>query len=215
MIRILIISGEPVYAEGVRDILAEADFEVAGLCRNLDQVRLYCAAGGRAGLVFVTSASTIPAELVSALRELLPDASLVLSTDRSAAGNALQAIELGVRGVVSRKLEAEELIEALRAVAEGEMYVQYPAITALPARTRTSLTAREGELLKLVACGLKNKEIATAMRITEGSVKTYMFRLFRRLNVKDRFELAMYAMENPEDVPGNAGETARLLEKLN
>ena len=61
---------------------------------------------------------------------------------------------------------------------------------------RYSLTRREGQLVSLLSQGLKNKEIATALTISEGTVKVYLSRLFQKLGVKDRFELALYGLKN-------------------
>jgi DNA-binding CsgD family transcriptional regulator len=58
------------------------------------------------------------------------------------------------------------------------------------------LTPREGQLVSLVADGLKNKEIAEELCISEGTVRVYMSTLFRKLGVKDRYELALYGLKN-------------------
>src|SRR5450432_2214071 len=62
--------------------------------------------------------------------------------------------------------------------------------------SRYSQTRSEGQLVTLLAQGLKNKEIATALNISEGTVKVYLSRLFQKLGVKDRFELALYGLKN-------------------
>ena len=61
---------------------------------------------------------------------------------------------------------------------------------------RVSLTRREGQLVGLIAQGLKNKELGYALGITEGTVKVYLSRIFKKLGVNDRFELALYALKN-------------------
>ena len=66
---------------------------------------------------------------------------------------------------------------------------------------RYSLTRREGQLVSLLSKGLKNREIATALEISEGTVKVYMSRLFQKLGVKDRFELALYGLRNLSPSP--------------
>jgi DNA-binding NarL/FixJ family response regulator len=62
---------------------------------------------------------------------------------------------------------------------------------------RAALTAREAQLVRLLSLGLKNREIAATLSVTEGTVKVYLSRLFAKLGVKDRFELALYGMRNP------------------
>ena len=59
-----------------------------------------------------------------------------------------------------------------------------------------SLTPRQGQLVALLTQGLKNKEIASKLNISEGTVKVYMSRMFQKLGVKDRFELALYGLKN-------------------
>jgi DNA-binding CsgD family transcriptional regulator len=85
-------------------------------------------------------------------------------------------------------------------VAEGELWFD-KSLTAsfLTARTVT-LTNRESQLVMLLAQGLKNKEIAHALNISEGTVKVYLSRLFQKVGVKDRFELALYGLRNLQNL---------------
>jgi len=76
-------------------------------------------------------------------------------------------------------------------VAGGEMQIGFAATReATPARRRVTLTPREREIVLLLRRGLRNKQIANEMGITEGTVKIYLFRLFHKLDVRNRFELA-------------------------
>jgi DNA-binding CsgD family transcriptional regulator len=87
-------------------------------------------------------------------------------------------------------------------VAEGELwYDKTLTQTFLSGRT-VKVSRRETELITLVSQGLKNKEIATVMDITEGTVKVYLSRLFEKVGVRDRFELALFGLRsatNPAD----------------
>jgi DNA-binding CsgD family transcriptional regulator len=69
-----------------------------------------------------------------------------------------------------------------------------------------ALTRREGQLISLLSQGLKNKEIATALNISEGTVKVYLSRLFQKVGVKDRFELALFGLKNLTAAQGAAME---------
>jgi DNA-binding CsgD family transcriptional regulator len=73
---------------------------------------------------------------------------------------------------------------------------------------RVSLTRREGQLVGLIAQGLKNKELAYALGITEGTVKVYLSRIFKKLGVNDRFELALYALKNVVSGQNGGGDLA-------
>jgi len=103
----------------------------------------------------------------------------------------LRALEFGVRGIVERSSSPEHLADSLRRVAGGEMQIGFAATReSMPPRRRVSLTPREREIVMLLRQGLRNKQIATEMGITEGTVKIYLFRLFHKLDVRNRFELA-------------------------
>jgi DNA-binding CsgD family transcriptional regulator len=67
-----------------------------------------------------------------------------------------------------------------------------------------SLTKRESQLVSLLSQGLKNKEIASTLTISEGTVKVYLSRLFQKVGVKDRFELALYGLRNLQNMNGEA-----------
>src|SRR5262249_39166886 len=89
----------------------------------------------------------------------------------------------------------ERVISALQQVAEGKMFFEQSLVSDfLEART-VDLTPRESQLVPLVAKGLKNREIALALELSESTVRIYLSALFRKLGVRDRHELAIYAMK--------------------
>ena len=81
-------------------------------------------------------------------------------------------------------------------VNEGELWFEKALTDSIMTAHSYSLTRREGQLVALLSQGLKNKEIAYQLSISEGTVKVYMSRLFQKLGVKDRFELALYGLKN-------------------
>jgi DNA-binding NarL/FixJ family response regulator len=111
-----------------------------------------------------------------------------------------------VRGIVERSSSAEHLADSLRRVAGGEMQIGFSGtLENMPVRRRVTLTPREREIVGLLRQGLRNKQIAVEMGITEGTVKIYLFRLFHKLDVRNRFELAQCgaADEMPESPSRN------------
>jgi DNA-binding CsgD family transcriptional regulator len=97
-------------------------------------------------------------------------------------------------------------------VNEGELWFEKALTDSIMSARRYSLTRREGQLVSLLSQGLKNKEIATALNISEGTVKVYLSRLFQKLGVKDRFELALYGLKNL--TPGGSVENAPATGKI-
>ena len=105
-------------------------------------------------------------------------------------------MSLGVRGILRKTLPVETLLRCLNRVIEGELWFEKALTDSIMSARRYSLTRREGQLVSLLSQGLKNKEIAIALTISEGTVKVYLSRLFQKLGVKDRFELALYGLKN-------------------
>jgi DNA-binding NarL/FixJ family response regulator len=103
---------------------------------------------------------------------------------------------LGVRGIVRKTLPAETLIECLRKVHQGELWFEKSLTDSMLSARKVTLTRREGQLVTLLSQGLKNKEIATVLCVSENTVKVYLSRLFQKVGVKDRFELALYGLRN-------------------
>jgi DNA-binding NarL/FixJ family response regulator len=109
---------------------------------------------------------------------------------------AFQAMGLGVRGILRKTLPTELQVKCLQKVQSGELWFEKALTDSFLCARRVALTQREGQLVSLLSQGLKNKEIATALMISEGTVKVYLSRLFQKVGVKDRFELALFGLKN-------------------
>jgi two-component system response regulator DesR len=103
---------------------------------------------------------------------------------------------LGVRGILRKTLPTELQVKCLQKVQAGELWFEKALTDSFLCARRVALTQREGQLVSLLSQGLKNKEIATTLMISEGTVKVYLSRLFQKVGVKDRFELA-FRLEEP------------------
>jgi DNA-binding NarL/FixJ family response regulator len=130
---------------------------------------------------------------VSAIRQLaergLPSRILVLTTyDQDS--YVLPAVEAGATGYLLKDTPREELLQAVRAVAKGETILSPSVAGRLVNQVRNSqqegLSQREVEILKLVAAGTTNKEIARTLFISEATVKTHLLHIYEKLGVPDR-----------------------------
>jgi DNA-binding CsgD family transcriptional regulator len=117
---------------------------------------------------------------------------------------AYQAMELGVRGVLRKTLAPDLLLKCLTKVCEGELWFDKNLTASFLSAKMVALTKRESQLVALLSQGLKNKEIASTLQISEGTVKVYLSRLFQKVGVKDRFELALYGLRNLQNMTGEA-----------
>ncbi len=134
---------------------------------------------------------------------------VVLYTWKLSPAMAVEAIENGASGILSKSAPATELVEGIVAIANGERVVHdFPVHVWSPNWIETSdatLTARELELLALVATGLTNAEISRAMFLAESSVKTYLKRVYRKLGISSRAQAVMRAVELGIAGPGATG----------
>ena len=117
----------------------------------------------------------------------------------------LRAVDIGVDGYILKDSESAELKKAINAVMNGESYIQPKLIPALNNRLVArdvdkdkleSLTKREIEVLILVANGMFNKEIAIKLNISERTVKNHISNIFKKLDVSDRTQAAVFAIKN-------------------
>ncbi len=117
----------------------------------------------------------------------------------------LKAVDVGVDGYILKDSESSELKKAINAVVQGESYIQPNLIPSLNSRlvSRDSdkekidaLTKRELEVLVQVASGMFNKEIATSLNISERTVKNHISNIFKKIEVNDRTQAAVFAIKN-------------------
>ena len=149
---------------------------------------------------------------LEATRQLLADEPLatrvVVLTTFDEDDLVVQALQLGASGFLLKDLPRQHLVDALRAVHDGDLRIA-PSITRRlverrldrgtdAARTRVleRLTEREAEVLRLVATGLTNSEIAGELFLSESTVKTHVSRLLQKLTVRDRVQLVILAYES-------------------
>jgi two-component system NarL family response regulator len=123
-----------------------------------------------------------------------PDASIIMLSTHSNEEDIYRSIQAGAKTYIFKSAPREELIETIRAIHNGEHRIS-PAIGArLAARTRRAeLTARELDVLKLIADGKSNKEIGSALDLAEITVKIHVGRILTKLNANDRTQAATMA----------------------
>ncbi len=127
----------------------------------------------------------------------MPGCNLVIRVGPMSRELIFQALEYGVRGILPVQLLPEMLLQSLRRIAKGEVVIEVTDSGFDPVgEKRISFSEREKQVVELLAQGLKNKEIAAAMNLAEGTVKVYLSRLFKKTKVRDRFELMLYRAQD-------------------
>ena len=189
MSKVLLVSDQPVLLGGFQEVLGCRGFEVA-VC-NVVSLPLETGPVSPPDLVLMDLTAGLTFGDLTAINGQLPGCPVVLWAESMPLDTVFRALEFGVRGIVERSSSADHLADSLRRVAGGEMQIGFTGTReSIPTRRRVSLTPREREIVGLLRQGLRNKQIALEMGITEGTVKIYLFRLFHKLDVRNRFELA-------------------------
>ncbi len=202
---------QPIVLEGLEKVLAGCDDldyigAAGGLSDALDALRRQqpnvILIGHSAGLKVVF-------QFISDVRNTSSSCQPVLWVNDLAEIDCFRALQLGARGILKKTLPVASLVECLRAVGRGDVWIEGTlsdqVVGALDRRSAPRLTPREKEIVHHVCAGLKNKEIAEALRITAGTVKVHLMHIFEKTGVKDRFELAvhgrrMLGSEHPGEV---------------
>jgi len=134
------------------------------------------------------------------LGQLANHTNVLVLTASESLGDAITAMRLGARGVVQKQLAVQTLMEAIRAVAGGLVWMSPTLQREIVGQWGVSgvkqLTTREAEVSRHVAAGLRNAEIAKRLSITEATVKTHLNKIFEKLGLRDRVELAVYALKH-------------------
>jgi len=138
-------------------------------------------------------------------REKLPT-KVVLLAAALEEDEILDALRLGVRGVVLKELAPQLLVECVRKVHAGEQWLEKQLSSRVletllrreaGGRAASSvLTPREIEIVRMVASGLRNRELARRLGVTEGTVKIHLHNIYKKLKVQSRVELVLHAQSN-------------------
>jgi DNA-binding NarL/FixJ family response regulator len=144
--------------------------------------------------------------VMRALRDMGCQTWVVLLAGAVTDWELVECLRLGVRGVVMKEMAPAKLVQCVRSVQAGHVWVEEHSITKaidLVLRREAGerelagyLTRREIEIVQLVAAGLRNKDIARRLTVTEGTVKVHLHNIYTKLGVDGRMELLMYAREH-------------------
>jgi len=189
---ILVYSDEAVLASGAASLLLTqgrfsvvvADSDLSSLVPQAERVS--------PDLILLGLSPEMTMGFFTSLRESAPEAKVILWDRQFSEELASQAADLGFV-FLQRGRSGEDFLQGISMIAAGEA----PVERKIPeGATRISLTPREAQLIVLLVQGLRNKEIAACLGITEGTVRIYLTKLFIKAGARDRFELAVFGLKN-------------------
>jgi len=209
-IRVLLVDDHPVVRQGLQALLSTQDgIEVVG---EADDGETAVAAAERLSPDVVLMDVVMPGmDGVEALRRIgdrRPQTRVVMLTSYADERRAMEAVDAGASGFLLKDASPRDVVAAIRAAHRGEA-VLHPSVAAKllaerrrPPAAHAELTARELEVLRLIARGLQNKQIAAQLHVSEKTVKTHVSAILRKLDVADRTQAAMYAVRERLAEPG-------------
>ena len=196
-IRVLVVDDHPVVCRGLAAILkTEPDMEVAGQAANGRQaVDLYRTLRPDVTLMDLRMPVMSGVEAIREIRKEFKNAAFVVLTTYQGDEDIHRALEAGALAYLLKGMSDHELIEAIRAVHSGLRYIPKPIVDVLANRpVRSELSSREREILGLIVRGMSNRQIGDKLGITEATVKWHVNLILSRLNVADRTQAAIAAL---------------------
>ena len=200
-VRVLITDDHSVVRQGLRMFLSlDPELEVVGEAANGEEaLRMARDLSPDVVLMDLVMPVMDGISATGAIRSELPDVEVIALTSVLEDASVTGAVKAGAIGYLMKDTEAEELGRAIKAAAEGRVYLAPEAAARLMREVRTpespeTLTERETEVLQLLARGKANKQIATSLYVTEKTVKAHVSSILAKLSVQSRTQAALYAV---------------------
>ena len=208
-IRVILAASQAIYRVGMKKVFAlEDDIRVVAQAETLDN--LYAALERHPTDVVVLEGQLI-AGTIDAIPDLVkrcPDAKLIVQVTEADEDNIVELYRRGVRGVVPRSISPDLLIKCVRKIADGETWIDNQSISWVieayrsqassltSPRVLPKLTKKELAIISCITRGMRNKEIAYQIGTTEQVIKNYLRKVYDKLGVSDRLELALYCLHH-------------------
>jgi DNA-binding NarL/FixJ family response regulator len=206
---VIIADTQSLYRVGIRKIVAlEPDIKVLAQADSLGNT-LAAASHYKADVILFEAALTPnPPEAASEILKRSPQSKLIVIMSQADQDDTVDLMRRGVRGIVPRSISPELLVRCIRKVHEGELWLDNQAVNWVidayraqaahlahrPARAK--LSDKELLIISYVSQGMRNKEIAHEIHTSEQVIKNYLRKIYDKLGVSDRLELALYCIHH-------------------
>jgi DNA-binding NarL/FixJ family response regulator len=208
-IRVILADSQAIYRVGMRKVFAlEDDIRVVAQAETL--LNLYAALQRFPADIVVLEGQLI-AGTVDAIPELVrraPKAKLIVQVVEADEVNTVELYRRGVRGVVPRSISPDLLVKCIRKISAGETWIDNQSVSwvieayrsqataMMSPRTQPRLSTKEVQIITCITRGMRNKEIAYHVGTTEQVIKNYLRKIYDKLGVSDRLELALYCLHH-------------------
>lgn len=208
-IRVVIADTQSIYRVGIRKIFAlEDDIRMVAQAETLGQTLAAVSKNPTDLILFEAAITPNPAEAVSEIMKKAPTAKIVVVLVEPDEEDTVDLLRRGVQGIVSRSISPDLLVKCIRRVAAGETWLDNQGVNWMleayrsqasqltSPRPKTRISDKELLIISCVTQGMRNKEIAVELGTTEQVVKNYLRKIYDKLGVSDRLELALYCIHH-------------------
>jgi DNA-binding NarL/FixJ family response regulator len=208
-IRIILADSQAIYRVGIRKIFAlEDDLRVVAQADSLDNLRAAVERYPTDIVLLEGSLLTGTINVIPDLLRLSPDLRLIVQAVQSEESQTVELYRRGVRGIISRSISPDLLVRCVRRIAAGETWIDNQSVnwvidayrsqaaSLVSPRSQPRLSPKEMAIITCITQGKRNKEIAFQLGTTEQVIKNYLRKIYDKLGVSDRLELALYCLHN-------------------
>ncbi|MDR3772896.1 MAG: response regulator transcription factor [Terracidiphilus sp.] len=208
-IRIIIADSQAIYRVGIRKVFAlEDDLRVVAQADSIENLRLAIERYPTDIVLLEGSMLAGTANVIPDLLRSAPEAKLIVQALQADENHTVELYRRGVRGIISRSISPDLLVRCVRRIAAGETWIDNQSVNwvieayrsqaaaLVSPRTQPKLSPKEMAIITCITQGKRNKEIAFQLGTTEQVIKNYLRKIYDKLGVSDRLELALYCLHN-------------------
>jgi DNA-binding NarL/FixJ family response regulator len=208
-IRVILADSQAIYRVGIRKVFAlEDDLRVVAQAESLENLRSAIERYPTDIVLLEGSLLTGTANVIPDLLRAAPDVKLIVQAVAADENQTVELYRRGVRGIVSRSISPDLLVRCVRRIAAGETWIDNQSVNwvieayraqasaLVSPRVQPRLSPKELAIITCITQGKRNKEIAFQLGTTEQVIKNYLRKIYDKLGVSDRLELALYCLHN-------------------
>jgi DNA-binding NarL/FixJ family response regulator len=208
-IRIILADSQAIYRVGIRKVFAlEDDLRVVAQADSIENLRAAIERYPTDIVLLEGSLLAGTANVIPDLLRIAPDVKLIVQAVAADENHTVELYRRGVRGIISRSISPDLLVRCVRRIASGETWIDNQSVNwvieayraqaaaLVSPRNQPRLSPKEMAIITCITQGKRNKEIAFQLGTTEQVIKNYLRKIYDKLGVSDRLELALYCLHN-------------------
>ena len=208
-VRIILADSQAIYRVGIRKVFAlEDDLRVVAQADSIENLRAAIERYPSDIVLLEGALLNGTANVIPDLLKMAPNIKLIVQATSADESHTVELYRRGVRGIISRSISPDLLVRCVRRIAAGETWIDNQSVNwvieayraqaaaLVNPRSQPRLSPKEMSIITCITQGKRNKEIAFQLGTTEQVIKNYLRKIYDKLGVSDRLELALYCLHN-------------------